>query len=149
MKVKGPRTGWSSPLGAVGIAAFATMLATAVEAQTIRPVIVEYRQNRVQGRVEVANDGLTPLAAVLEPRSFDVSENGEPLYRALDPAVHLELSSMAFRIPPGQSRVVFYEASADSLPAWFVIACTLSGLPKRSGLDIRLELPHTVYLLPT
>jgi len=131
-------------------AALLCTLALPVLAQTIHPVVIELpadRRHRAQGRFEIVNDGLTPLIAVLEPRSFDVSEDGEPGYRPLDPGVHLRLSAQSFRIPPQQSRTVFYDVTVDSLPSWFVIPCTLSGLPKRSGLDIRVELPHTVYVL--
>lgn len=57
---------------------------------------------------------------------------------------------MSFRIPPQQSYWVFYEATADQLPAWFVIYANFTGYPFRSatGMNIQLELPHTVYLLP-
>src|SRR5262249_7951244 len=64
-----------------------------------------------------------------------------------DPGVHLQLSAQSFRIPPKQSRTVLYDVTVDSLPAWFVIPCTLSGMPNHSGLDIRVELPHAVYVL--
>jgi hypothetical protein len=150
MKIRGPRMGlaWRAVRHAMPLALATALGVRAAAAQTIRPVVVEYRQHPVQGRFEVVNDGRTPLVAVLEPKSFDVSDDGEPTYRPLDPHLHLRLSAMSFRIPPGQSRVVFYRATADTLPNWFVIPCTLSGLPRRSGLDIRIELPHTVYLLP-
>jgi hypothetical protein len=54
---------------------------------------------------------------------------------------------MSVRIPAQQSRVIFFEAEADSAPAWFVITSTFSGLPRRSGLEVEVELPHTVYLV--
>src|SRR5258708_13009522 len=57
---------------------------------------------------------------------------------------------MSFRIPPKQSFLVFYEASADKLPSWFVVYATFSGFKARTqdGFKIQIELPHTVYLLP-
>ncbi|MEO5619106.1 MAG: hypothetical protein ABIS67_15155 [Candidatus Eisenbacteria bacterium] len=115
--------------------------------QTIRPVVVEYRAHRAQGRFELMNEGLTPLNVVLEPKSFDVTQDGEPLYRPLDPGIHVRLSNMSLTIPPRQSRFVFYEASSDSVPQWFVITSKLSGFPRRNGLDMCVELPHTVYLV--
>ena len=55
---------------------------------------------------------------------------------------------MSLRIPPKQSRFVFYEAKVDRLPAWFVVNCIFAGnVPSRSGLNIEIGLPHTVYLL--
>jgi hypothetical protein len=46
--------------------------------------------------------------------------------------------------------MIFYEATADQAPAWFVMYANFSGFPARefSGLNIQLELPHIVYLLP-
>src|SRR5208337_2016518 len=45
---------------------------------------------------------------------------------------------------------VFYEASTATVPAWFVIYAAFSGFPFRTqqGMNVRLQLPHTVYLLP-
>lgn len=116
-------------------------------AQTVRPVVVEHHGKKAQARFELVNDGLVPLNVVLEPKSFDVSIDGEVTYRPLDSSVHLKLSAMSLRIPAKQSRWVFYEATADSYPAWFVIPCTFSGMPKHQGLNVTVELPHTVYLV--
>jgi hypothetical protein len=127
------------------LAAFA--LARPASAQTVRPVVVEYYGTTVKGRFELANDGLVPLTVVLEPKSFDVTETGDAIYRPLDSRVRLRLSAMSLRIPARQSRWVFYEAQADSIPAWFVITSTFSGMPRRSGLEVLVELPHTVYLV--
>jgi hypothetical protein len=157
MTSRGPRTdlsGCGSSRSGGLIAGQTLLLLTALgvgiapaRAQTIQPVVVEYRQQRAEGRFELVNDGHTPLTVVLEPRSFDVTHAGDPVYRPLDPRIHVRLSTMSLRIPARQTRVVFYEASADSLPAWFTIACTFAGLRVRSGLEVRVELPHTVYLL--
>jgi len=117
--------------------------------QTVRPVISELG-NPAKGRVEYVNDGLTPLNVVLEAKSFTVSEQGEINYRPLDPDIHLKLSATSFRIQPKQTFYVFYEASAAPDPAWFVIYASFSGFPFRTaqGMNVRLQLPHTVYLLP-
>jgi hypothetical protein len=125
------------------------MLAAVSGAQTVRPVISEL-SNPAKGRVEYVNDSLTPLNVVLEPRSFTVSETGAITYRPLDANVHLKLSTTSFRIQPQQTYYVFYEASAAQSPAWFVIYAAFSGFPFRTaqGMNVRLELPHTVYLLP-
>jgi len=117
-----------------------------IAAQTVRPVIAEYSQ-KARGRFDLVNDTALPLNVVLEPKSFSISDDGSPSFRPLDKSIHLKLSQMSFRIPPQQTYYVFYEAMADSYPAWFVIYATLAGLPKQSGLNVQVELPHTVYLL--
>src|SRR5579863_9602494 len=128
---------------------FALALSSAAIAQTVRPVISELG-NPAKGRVEYVNDGLTPLNVVLEARSFTVSENGELSYRPLDPHIHLKLSATSFRIQPQQTFYVFYEASAPPSPKWFVIYASFTGFAFRTaqGMNVRLQLPHTVYLLP-
>lgn len=120
--------------------------ATLLSGQTVRPVVVEY-QGTARARFELVNDTLFPLNVVLEPRSFSISVTGQAEFRPLDSHIRLKLSTMSFRLPPRQSRFVFYEARADQLPAWFVIYSTFAGLPAQSGLNIQVELPHTVYLL--
>ena len=118
-------------------------------AQTVRPLINELG-NPAKGRVEYVNDGLTPLNVVLEAKSFTVSKTGEISYRPLDPDIHLKLSTTSFRIQPQQTYYVFYEATSPKSPSWFVIYAAFTGFPFRTaqGMNVRLELPHTVYLLP-
>ena len=124
-------------------------MASFAPGQTVRPVISELG-NPAKGRVEYVNDSDTPLNVVLEAKSFTVSETGEISYGPLDPAIHLKLSANSFRIQPRQTYYVFYEASTEAAPAWFVIYAAFSGFPFRTqqGLNVRLQLPHTVYLLP-
>src|SRR6266849_2718027 len=130
-------------------AAICLSLVGAAPAQTVRPVINELH-NPAKGWVEYVNDSLTPLNVVLEPKSFTVSATGEITYRPLDANVHLKLSTTSFRIQPQQTYYVFYEASSPQSPSWFVIYAAFSGFPFRTaqGMNVRLELPHTVYLLP-
>jgi|SRR3954471_3461679 hypothetical protein len=130
--------------------AFALLtIPTHAHAQTVRPLIDELG-NPGKGRIEYVNDSLTPLNVVLQPKSFSVSENGEISYRPLDSNVHLKLSATSFRIQPQQTYYVFYEASADALPSWFVVYALFSGFPFRTaqGMNVQLQLPHTIYLLP-
>jgi hypothetical protein len=122
---------------------------TAGSAQTVRPLINEL-SNPSKGRVEYVNDGLTPLNVVLEAKSFTVTEKGEIHYRPLDPDIHLKLSATSFRIQPQQTYYVFYEANSSKSPQWFVIYAAFTGFNFRTaqGMNVRLQLPHTVYLLP-
>jgi hypothetical protein len=115
-------------------------------AQTVRPVIVEYK-GAAKGKLELVNNGFQPANVVIEPRSFTITEDGDGVYGPLAKDIHLKLSAMTLRIPPKQSRYVFYEAKADTLPAWFVIYSVFAGPVQQTGLNIQLDLPHTVYLL--
>lgn len=125
----------------LGVPAIAT-------AQTVRPLIAELG-NPARGRVEYVNDSNFPLTVIVEAKSFTVSETGEMSYTPLDPKIKLKLSATSFRIPPQQSYFLFYDASAEEAPAWFVIYAAFTGFQKtQQGLNVRLELPHTVYLLP-
>lgn len=122
--------------------------------QTVRPLIDENvvgrPGQRSSGKIEYFNDSLQTLYVVLEAKSFTVSETGDLSYRTLDHDIHLKLSAMSFKIPPRQNYYIFYEASADKLPAWFVIYAAFSGFRERTpqGFQIQVQLPHTIYLLP-
>ena len=139
------RAGWRT-----AIAVCVLMTRVAASAQTVRPVINELVGNPVKGRVEYVNDSLTPLNVVLEAKSFSVSEIGDITYRPLDPNIHLKLSATSFRIQPQQTYYVFYEVASPQTPAWFVIYANFTGFGFRTaqGMNVRLQLPHTVYLLP-
>ncbi len=84
---------------------------------------------------------------VLEVRGFRVSEQGEVIDAPLDTSkVRVKLSAMSFRIPARGTYTVFYEATADSTPAWFNILSAMTGARTESGLNVRILLPHVVYL---
>lgn len=118
-------------------------------AQTVQPIIQEY-ENAAKGSFDVINRGDTPLIVSLSSSSFSVRENGEMWFRPLDSGIHLKLSAMSLRLAPHETSRVFYSASADQLPAWFVIYAAFSELPRKdiTGLNLRFEIPHVVYLLP-
>ena len=135
-------------LAVVMMAFVAVFSSIGARAQTVRPLIAELG-NPARGRVEYVNDSNFPLTAVVEAKSFTVSETGQMSYAPLDPKIKLKLSATSFRIPPQQSYFLFYEASSEEVPAWFVIYAAFTGFQKtQQGLNVRLELPHTVYLLP-
>jgi hypothetical protein len=137
-------------LGAVSVLLFSASL----WAQTVSPLIDENRLGApgkiAKGKIEYVNDGLESLFVTLDTRSFTVSDKGELSYRPLDSNIHVKFSAMSFRILPKQTYFVFYEASSDSLPAWFVVYASFSGFSQRTaeGFKIQIQLPHTVYLLP-
>jgi hypothetical protein len=115
-------------------------------AQSVTPPIAEY-QERARSSFRLSNETLYPLNVVLDVHGFRVTEEGEVVDAPLDTTrVHLKLSAMSFRIPAKASYTVFYEAAADSLPAWFNIVSAMSGARTDSGLNVRILLPHVVYL---
>ena len=133
----------------VVLSALLAIVSQTASAQTIRPVVTEYPL-QARGRVEVVNDSDRPLNVVIEPHGFSVSDSGEMQEQPFPAGVHLELSATSLRLPPRQSRFVFYEARAERGPAWFVLYANFTGFPRHefSGLNVQLELPHIVYLLP-
>lgn len=120
----------------------------------MRPLIdenvVQERDKKAKGKIEYVNDTLETLTVTLDTQSFTVSDTGQMSYRPLDGNIHVRLSSNSFRILPKQSYLVFYEAAADAIPAWFVVYATFAGYKETTaeGLKIHLLLPHTIYLLP-
>ena len=128
----------------LGLAAPAA--APALLAQTVSPPIAEY-QERARSSFQLSNGSIFPLTVVLEPRGFDVTENGDVAAADLDTArIHIKLSATSFRMPPRSTYTVFYEATTDTLPAWFTISAALSGARTDNGINLRIILPHVVYL---
>lgn len=119
----------------------------ALRAQAISPVISEYH-GKGQGYFQITNDTIFPLDVVLEPFSFVANEKGQPVYGPLEPNLHVRLSATSFRLSPKQVYTVYYDASADVLPAWFSIYATVTRANNHSDVRVAFQLPHTVYLLP-
>jgi hypothetical protein len=116
-----------------------------VVAQTVQPVIVEYRGN-ADGKVAVTNSSPVPMVVVVEPKSFSISADGKGTFRPLDDDIHVELSSRSMVLQPGETYYVFYKAKAERLPAWFTLYASFNSMHHGKGLDLRIMLPHTVYL---
>ncbi|HEU5170047.1 MAG TPA: hypothetical protein VFU46_05895 [Gemmatimonadales bacterium] len=124
----------------------ALALAPALAAQTVSPPIAEY-QERARSSFQLVNGSIFPLSVVLELKGLDVSEQGEVIDGPFDSSrVSVKLSATSFRIPPRSTYTVFYQATADSTPAWFQIIAALSGARTDEGLNLRIMLPHVVYL---
>jgi hypothetical protein len=134
---------------AVGLLALASgLLASPIRAgaQSVTPPIAEY-QERARSSFQLRNPSIFPITVVLELRGFSISDSGTVIDQPLDTSrIHVKLSETSFRLPPRASRTVFYEASGDSLPAWFNILSAMSGTKTESGLNVRILLPHVVYL---
>jgi hypothetical protein len=115
-------------------------------AQSVSPPIAEY-QEHARSSFQLSNGSVYPLNVVLELRGFRVNQQGEVLVAPIDTnRLKVKLSTMSFRIPPRSTYTVFYEAHADSLPAWFNIVSAITGARTDEGLNVRILLPHVVYL---
>jgi len=115
-------------------------------AQTVSPPVAEY-QEKARSSFQLINGSIFPLAVVLEVKGFDITDRGDVVAAPLDTAhLRVKLSATSFRIPPRATYTVFYEASGDSVPAWFQIVAALSGARTDTGINLRILLPHVVYL---
>jgi P pilus assembly chaperone PapD len=120
-----------------------------VAGQTVEPIIQEYEAVG-KGSFDVVNQGDTPLAVTLSMESFTVKENGEMGFGPLDPGIQVKLSAMSMRLEAHATSRIFYTATAEHLPAWFVIYSSFGAPPRKdtTGLNLQFQLPHVVYLLP-
>lgn len=132
---------------AAALAGSAFLSSMPLGAQTVRPAVVEHSVE-ARGSFDLVNESLFPMVVVLEPRGFRVDENGNLADTPFDSAnVELKLSAMSFRIPPLATYTVHYEARARQLPAWFMVLSSMTGARTPTGINVRIELPHVVYLL--
>lgn len=126
--------------------AVVALAAARLSAQTVSPPIAEY-QDRARGSFQLTNTTIYPLTVVLELRGFRITEQGEMVDEPLDTArVQVKLSTMSFRIAPRATYNVFYEARTDGGPAWFNILSAMTGARTDRGINLRIILPHVVYL---
>ena len=115
------------------------------KAQTVAPPIVEYSQ-KADGQFVLTNNSLSTYVVVLEPKSFNIDRNGRYIFRPLDPDIHLKLSAMSVKLLPKQSYTVFYSVKTEALPVWFSIYSTFSPTERHPGVNVRIMLPHTIYI---
>jgi hypothetical protein len=138
--------GRTAELALLAGALLACSPASAAAAQTVSPPVAEY-QERARSSFQLINRSIFPLAVVLDVKGFDISEQGDVVEAPIDTArLRVKLSATSFRIPPRSTYTVFYEATSDSLPAWFQIMAALSGARTDNGINVRILLPHVVYL---
>ena len=117
-------------------------------AQSVSPLIAEY-DRPTNGWFEIQNPGLFPVTVVVEARGFDLARDGVPTFGALPADVQVRFSETSFQVAPQGRHTVFYEVQAPRPPAWFTIYSTLTGPRPASGVQLRVQLPHTVYVYGT
>ena len=141
--------GRSTPVRTLCLILSVVLMASWSAAQTVQPIIQEY-EGVAKGSFDVLNQGDTPLVVTFSLESFNVKENGEMWFRPLDANIQVKLSAMSMRLAPHETSRVFYTASAQELPSWFVIYSSFSTPPRKdiTGLNLQFQLPHVVYILP-
>jgi len=125
------------------IALFWWMAGTAF-GQQISPITQEAKGPRARGEIIVTNNGLVPLAVVLEPATL-TGANGKPSVTPLH-GVTLKLSEQSARLGPKQSRVISYDARCDQLPCAFTVFAKFVQGHTDQGVAIAIHLPSTVYV---
>ena len=138
---------WTGPVRRLlGLGAWWLLSAPGLTAQSVSPPIAEY-QERARSSFQLQKASIFPITVVLEVRGFTITDGGDVADVPLDTSrIRVKLSEMSFRLPPRGTHTVFYEASSDSLPTWFNILSTMSGARTSNGLNVRILLPHVVYL---
>lgn len=140
---EGARRAFERGLLACAVLAAAT---STPAAQTVSPPVAEY-QEKARSSFQLVNGSIFPLTAVLELKGFDITDRGDVVEVPLDTTrLRVRLSASSFRIAPRSTYTVFYEATGDNLPAWFQIVTALSGGRTDTGINLRILLPHVVYL---
>jgi hypothetical protein len=140
---EGARRAFERGLLACAVLAAATRTPAA---QTVSPPVAEY-QEKARSSFQLVNGSIFPLTAVLEVKGFDITDRGDVVEVPLDTTrLRVRLSASSFRIAPRSTYTVFYEATGDNLPAWFQIVTALSGARTDTGINLRILLPHVVYL---
>jgi hypothetical protein len=130
----------------LGLGAGWVLSTQGLSAQSVSPPIAEY-QEKARSSFQLHNASIFPITVVLEVRGFTITDNGDVVDVPLDTSrIRVKLSEMSFRLAPRASHTVFYEATSDSLPTWFNILSALSGVRTSNGLNVRILLPHVVYL---
>ena len=114
-------------------------------AQSVQPLIAEY-VDHASGSFEVTNNTLAASVVQLEAKSFTITPDGTGEFTELDPTIHLELSAKSLRLEPHQTAHVFYKVTAENVPAWLCIYSSFSPLKMTNGLNVRIMLPHTIYV---
>jgi hypothetical protein len=122
------------------------ILAPALFAQTISPVVTETKGPRVRGEFSVTNNQLIPMAVQVQPYSMTSNANGKPSYRTLDPGVDIKLDSNSARLGPRQTYIFGFEIKCATLPCVVDFDATLTGLHTKDGLAIAIHVPSVYYV---
>src|SRR6266404_7076433 len=104
--------------------------ATAANAQTVAPPIVEYSQSKINDSFELRNESQTEPMIVtgLAASTFSVDNDGNPIFAPIDPTkIALKWSENSMRIPPQGRREIFVEMKClEARTCWACIYVAVS-----------------------
>jgi hypothetical protein len=115
-----------------------------VSAQTVSPMIVEC-SNKCNGEFSITNNGLTPLAVMIEARSFGLDILGRATNRPLDAAVDLKLEEGSARISPKGTHTFGYQLKCATPTCSVVLLSSMVLGHTAEGILVRIQLAHTIY----
>ena len=124
------------------------LVAPALHAQGIAPIITEYGHGKANGSFTVTNNFLQPVSVVIQEYSFSVNPDGKSKIRPLDPGIHIKLDSMSAKIGAKQQHEFGYKVKCDTLPCWGTFNASISGAHVSNGLGLVMIVPHTFYICP-
>ena len=133
-------------IAAILIFNVAFVLGSAVRgwSQTVSPLVVECGR-KCSGSFVVTNEGVQPMAVVVEPFSFSLSHEGNSLFRALDKTVEVQLNEMTARIGPHSEHEFDYSMRCSAEPCLVALTTGMIVGHTEEGIAIRLVIPHIVY----
>jgi hypothetical protein len=122
------------------------LVAPALHAQGIAPIITEYGHGKANGTFTITNDFLEPVSVVIQEYSFNVNQDGKSQLRPLDPGIHIQIDSMSAKIGAKQQHEFAYKVKCDTLPCWGTFNAALSGAHVSNGVGLVMIVPHTFYI---
>jgi len=114
-------------------------------AQTISPVSSVFVGGG-KGDLVLTNNSLDPMIVTMEVVNFQVGDGKKIVRSKLDPHTHIKLSKSGLRIAPQDKAHVFFDASADTYPAWCMIYATFRQEKRHPGFNMVMQLGHPVYM---
>ena len=120
------------------------VFAGSLSAQMISPLTQEAKGPRARGEITITNQGLVPMAVVLEAATLSAT-NGKPTYVPLH-GVQLKLSEQSARLGPKQTRMISYDAKCDQLPCAFTVFAKFVQGHTAQGIAVAIHLPSTMYV---
>lgn len=125
---------------------FVLLIGGVTSAQTVTPPIAEFRGLKAEGSFQIENGLDQPISVVLETKTFTVDAKGLVHYSPLQPAVHIDLGSSGFVIPPHDNHTVYYKAASSISPVSFSIVPTMTPVMPVKGVRVNFRIPHMIYL---